>query len=54
MSLNALAQESLERVVDRQDEYLAAGNRLLGASERGLYSLSEAPWSREEVIPQKV
>jgi len=54
MSLNALAQESLERVVDRQDEYLAAGNRLLAASERGLYSLSKAPWSREEVIPQKV
>lgn len=49
MSLNALAQESLERVVQRQDEFLAAGNRLLAASERGLYSLSKASWSREEL-----
>lgn len=49
VSLNALAQESLERVVEGQDEYLAAGNRLLAASERGLYSLNRVPWSREEL-----
>jgi hypothetical protein len=49
MSLNALVQESLERVVERQDEYLAAGDGLLAASERGLYSLSEASWRREDL-----
>jgi hypothetical protein len=49
VSLNALVQDSLQRTAQREDGYMAAGRRILAASERGLYSLKKASWKREEL-----
>jgi hypothetical protein len=48
-SLNALVQESLESAIRAGDAYTAAGERLLAASEKGLYDVPKKKWKRSEL-----
>ena len=47
-SINALVKESLDKMVRDQDEYAAALERILAASEKGLYR-TKRKFSRSEL-----
>jgi predicted transcriptional regulator len=48
-SMNALVRESLERIVQAEDEYERAAQRIVAAAERGLYRLPKLKWRRSDL-----
>ena len=48
-SVNALVKENLGKMIQAEDEYHAAGQRILAAAEKGLYRIRRAKWKRSEL-----
>jgi hypothetical protein len=49
MSLNAWIYESLDRAVRFGDNHIAAGERILEASEKGVLKMPKRKWKRSEL-----
>jgi len=49
MSLNAWIQQALDRTLRFDRDYVAAGEKFLNASTKGLYSLSKKRGKREDL-----
>jgi len=49
MSLNAWIQQALDRTLRFDRDYVAAGEKFLNASAKGLYSLPKKRWKREDL-----
>lgn len=48
-SLNALVKQSLERVLDEENRYNKAVERLLAKSKDGLFEIEPGGWRRDEL-----
>ncbi len=47
--VNALVRESLEGIVQAEDEHEAAAKRIMAAAEKGLYRLQKLKWRRSDL-----
>lgn len=48
-SVNALVKESLEGIVQAEDEHEAAAKRIMAAAEKELYRLQKPKWRRSDL-----
>lgn len=49
MSINAWIQQELDRAVHFGDRYMAAGEKILEASGKGVLRMPKRKWSRSEL-----
>ena len=49
ISINALVEGILSQIIERSDEYRAAGKQLLAPSALGLFEMPQDRWTREEI-----